>query len=948
GKQANDPRAIESSAATLAGAGMYDEAIQFLREALPDGGDWRAKYLLAVMLEQDGREGEALSIFLDLQKAEGDLPGIKSNPRGGPNYMSQYPEETRGLMQLTMFAHSAYSHQNDRNRGGSMYGGGMAMTGPFVLPENAESVRGMSRAHLCKLAKKGGAQVLARITAAGVPNVEFVNDFVAASSNPNGPDYASLLKTYPSEPGLLEMVLMYSDYGPGRNGKLDPETVRKILDGPQKLTPETRFRAAMLFTKDAKDDDPAWEKMLAAAKECVTHKDPKIRVSIINQLIYQIAADSSPVPALHREKFKKIILEFATSPSETDAELKQLGPFVAGGAQLRLAALAVAGTREQWIDGFNEMVRQSRKNPVKGGAAAGQMQVGMFSARNRRGMWLQGGGQNPFQLPDENVFFLTTLPPGYNYLIPTKANGAQMGGRGMGVTELLKLIDRFESPLVRAWVAICSGDAAATEKALAVEPAKEEAVDFLTLRVSQAIKKKNFSEAYRLLEQIRTARAAERNLAGPLTLALVAVASEMKPEERAKIAESLATVLVQCRPVLGVDGMPALAAKAKEFGFDDLATRFQTVATGPMKGGSALGPAAIGAAPVSGSSRSTSGTTASFERVLKLSSEKKHEAAAREMLLIIRQGKSNPYNSHNLDQSLSKLNAEVRAELLKIVHPGDSKSLTKRLEYADVCVMLGNKADALTTLTELAKERPGDDSIAAKMAFLLPPGNQALITETMTRAAASEDFVMQVYSIGQGLSNQENNQKTLEFFEAVTNWLEAAPPEALAKANLSWVGYLARQFYSTGNTDNLPDLMSELPKDIKDKAMSDRRIGVAKRLALAAFRHPSIAEEGFRLLSGTKAWSLPPDELDAKAREALAALRMESSDRYERDFFTLVLGTGGGGSSGDNLDQFSSVRWLTGRLATASSPDTILPPDYLKDLQARNPKVAEMASALVR
>jgi hypothetical protein len=749
---------------------------------------------------------------------------------------------------------------------------------------------------------------------------------------------------------LLEMVLMYSGYGSGRSNKPDPETVRKILDGSQKLAPETRFRAAVLFTMEAKDDDPAWEKMLAAAEECVTHKDPKVRMSIISQLVYQVAAESSPFPAVHREKLKKIILGFATSPPETDEELKQLGPLAVAGqmAQIRLGALAVAGTREQWIDGFNEMVRQSRKEPAKGVPGANQMQAQMFSSMFRRGMRYYNAGSNPFQLPNENAFPLTSLPPNYNYLIRAKANEGQMGGTGMDAAELLKSIDRFESPLARAWVAICAGDAAAMEKALAVEPSKEEAADFLALRASQAIKKKNFSEAYRLLEQLRTARAMERNMAGQMALVMVAVASELKPEERAKIAESLTSVLVQCRPVLGVDGMPALAAKAKDFGFDELAARFQTVAAGSVKGGSALGPAAIGAAPVSGSSRSSSGPTASFERVMKLSLEKKNEAAAREMLVLIRQDKSSPYNSHSLNQYLPKLNAEVRAELLKIVHPGDSKSLTKRLEYADICVALGNKADALTTFTELSKERPADDSIAAKMAFLLPPGNQALITETMTRAAASDEFVMQAYSIGQGLSNQENNEKTLEFFETVTSWLESAPPESLTKANLSWVGYLARQFFSTGNTENLPDLMTELPKEIKDKTMSDRRLGVAKRLALAALRHPSLAEEGFRLLSGAKAWSLPPEELDAKAREALAMLRVESSDRIQRDYFSLVFNNSGSSSSGDNLDQFSSVRWLSGRLATGISPDAILPPDYLKELQAKNPKVAEIVPSLVR
>ncbi len=935
GKQANDPRSIESSAATLAGAGMYEEAIRYLRESLPDGGDWRCRYLLAVMLEQDGREAEALPIFLALQQANGDLTGIPVNPQNQRNYIKNYPEDVRTLLTLMSSVQTAYAHQNQQQ---SYRYPGATMTGPFALPQDTEEVHRMAMVHICKLAKKsgdGGTQIQAQIRAAGVTNAAFMADFVD-SSGAGQPDFPKLLQAHPEEPGLLGMVMMYNSYNSSGSG-INVALLKMALEKQPHLSPLTRFQAAVILAKDAKADDPTWAQILTAAGQCLESKDSDMVMKTAYQLVQIIADEKSAMPETQREALKKIVLELIAKAPVDDEKLDQF----------RLYGLAVAGTREQWIDALNSMVKRFRKQPNGASGMSSQLQARMSYGRMRGyNPWMNG--ETPFALPTFENLSYTSLPSIYLYQIrPASETQGNGGYGGIDPKDLRTYLDRIESPVLRAWVMLRAGDQAAAAKLLSVTPPKEEAGDFALLRTYQAVQGKKFSEAYSLLDQSRAARASDQNYTTWLNTTLIALASEMKPEERAKIADSLRTVLVQCRQVLGLQGAPVLAAKATELGFEDLAKRFQAPAISKT-GGSPLGPAGFGQAS-SSSSSSSSRTNGTMERVIKLSSEKKYDAAAREALLIFRQAKSNRGNSsYEIRELLTKLSEDVRKELVKITDPGESKSLTKRLEYADICTAVGKNEQALATLELLIVERPDDASVAAKMAFLLPSAQRGRVKKLMSRSAASEDFVMLAYERGQALSNREDNKETLEYFETVTGWLESATPEDLAKANLSWAAYLAKEFYSTQNTNALPDLFSESKEKVKDQETANRRLAIARRLALAMLRYPTLSEEGFRLYSGAKAWKTTPEELDAKAREALAVAKIETAQTQysNQSFFTLILGNGGSSSSGDDLGSYSSVGWLTARLAKAKTPNEILPPAYLKELVERNPKVGGLVSAM--
>jgi len=939
GKNARDPRAIELTVATLAGAGMYEEAINFLRESIPNGGDWRSQYLLAVMLEHDGRESEALPIFVSLQKADGDLPGVKPNPNGSSRYIDHYPGESRQLMRLMMASQMAYLHLRDPRRGG-MYFGGSATTGPFSLPEDAATARLMALTHLGKLAEKGGPEMQAQLLAAGINRLGFVSDFLAASNAENGrPNYLPLLKKYPQEPGLLDLTLMFPGNGGADAPGADVETLRKVLENSGKANPSLKFRIWMMIVHQNNDDDAAWTSLLDSAQECLASKDPKVFAAVASQMIYQMATPQRQLPEKHRESVKKLILGFATTPNENDDPKFHM-------EQVRLSGLAVAGTREQWIDAFNAMVKSSRAKPANAASTNPYQMQGRGYGMS--GYHRYGDGQNPFILPTLNTVWLSSLPGGYQYQIRPKndQNAGHYGGNGFDAGELVKFIDRFESPLVRAWVAICANDAAATEKALSVTPPKEEAADFVALRAYQAVANKNYPEAYQLLDRLKSLRAAERAYASSLSLAMVAVATEMKSEQREKISESLKAVLVQCRQLLGNEGAPILAAQAKQLGYEDLAKRFQVVGTGPNTP-STLGPAGFARTPTrsSSSSRSSrSSGSASVERMMKLSSDKKYGAAARDALTMIRQAKSNRHGgSNSTSEWLTKLPTEVRDELTKLVDPGDSKSLTKRLEYAEVSALLGNKQQALATFESLAKERPGDTTLAMKMVFLLPSNQPEKAVELMTLAAQSQEFPDEVASkintLYQG--DRNNHSQAIEFYEIISAWLEQAAPEALEKINLTWVSFHGKNFLER----NPLNLLHKLPEKAGETPHFERRVAVAKRLALAMVKHSMTAEEGFRLLKASHAWELTPEELDAKARETVARLKLDDGiRRHNAQFFTWV--HGGGSSSEEDLAAHSSIGWLTERMAKTKSSDEILPPGYLIDLNAKNPEIGNLVSAL--
>ncbi|OYV03667.1 MAG: hypothetical protein CFE26_20945, partial [Verrucomicrobiales bacterium VVV1] len=382
GKAGFDPRSAESAASSLAGTKLYDEAISLLRSELPNGGDWRSRYLLAMLLEEDGREVEALPIFLSLLQAQGEIPTLLPPVQRGPNQPDPTSKEVAAIQELIQSSQAAYAHRNGNQGYGRMRYSGMAVsqTGPFNLPDKVEEVRQLSLIHLCSLSKKKSGEVdesiRAQIKASGIENAAFVTDLIAATQDEERQDLMKLLETHPDQPGLYEVLMSYGGMYGGNSGMGDKVT-RRVLEHPEKLSPMARFMAwaSLTTTRElespdpfaaaqpsapntAKPEDPVWTSMLEAAKAGIEEKSGQSSRMIAWRLMNQLQAEAKEggFPEIHRAAAKKLLLDAQAKYDKEHPEDAHNG--------YSLTVLVVAGTPEAWLEELNATIRETRKKPA--------------------------------------------------------------------------------------------------------------------------------------------------------------------------------------------------------------------------------------------------------------------------------------------------------------------------------------------------------------------------------------------------------------------------------------------------------------------------------------------------------------------------------------------------------------------------------------------------------
>jgi tetratricopeptide (TPR) repeat protein len=979
GKAGFDPRSAESAASSLAATKLYDEAISLLRSELPNGGDWRSRYLLAVLLEEDGREAEALPIFLSLLQAQGEIPTLLPPAPRGSNQPDPTSKEVAAIQALIASSQAAYAHRNGNQGYGRMRFSGMAVsqTGPFNLPDHVEEVRQLSLIHLCSLSKKKSGEVdesiRAQIKASGIENAAFVTDLIAATQDEERQDLMKLLETHPDQTGLYEVLMSYGGMY-GGNGGLNEKITRRVLEHPEKLSPVARFSAwASLTTtgrqedqdpfdsgrpapKTAKPEDPAWTSMLEAAKAGIEEKNGQTSRMIAWQLMTQLQAEAKDggFPEIHRAAAKKLLLDAQARYDKEHPEDAHNG--------YSLTVLAVAGPPEAWLEELNATIREMRKKPAmsQGGGRSRFGQILRYASMS--GMYsMRMSGYNPwnsygdlFTLPTLETLPTRSIPDEVLSVFNVNADNPRSSKPPIKIEDLLKTPEKIESTYLRAWLAAKAGNKEAVAKALAATPVNEELCDFELLRAAMLIEEKKFPEAFAALQKARSASGSDRELSGSINVSLIAVAGAMSPQQRSAVAADLQATFLQSRQMFGQQGASVLAMQAGKLGLEELAKRIDPVGPASQQKamGSATGPAAIAAALGGSSSSSSSGSP---EKISKFVGEKKYEAAAREVLQNIRaQGaQSSPYYFTNeLPELLSMLGKDGQAELLKQIDPGDSKSLVKRLEYVDVVQAMGKPELSLPVLEGLVKERPEDASISARLVFALPSDQMDRRVELMTKACKSDAFVFQAHQIAEKLDNEADTKAAMSFFEAITRWLEGSDEKALSGVNLTWVSYHSKEFFDGDYTTNLPSLLSTTEEPKEDKAAFEKFRSLSERLARAMIRHSSCAEEGFRLLCATKTLKIEPAEMDNLARKAVLSTATPAQEKDANlssrvEFFMLRL-PNGSGSSGENYAGSSSATWLIKRLKDVKSPAEILTPEFVTALKTRNLAAGELLESLSR
>lgn len=955
--KSGDPRAAEQTAAALAGANLYEEAIGFLREDLPDGGDWRSKYLLAVLLEEDGREREAVPVFLSLLQAVGEIESLKKNQPQSNQPVRPDPrsEKTRDLQELWQASRYAYIH---KQRERTYYGpGGSAMTGPFKLPETPQEVRDLAIFHLCKLTKTDDAALAGRVKDAGVGNFPFLRDFAAAAANERSPDFKKLLTAYPEETGLAELILSAGRMSGGGENGLSSAEARKLLETIKDLSPQIRLQGWIKVAAEEKpaDGDKAWDELLAAAREVLAAKtDGPMGYYTRYQLIplvtgAEAGGEGMPkLPAAKGEALKKELTATILAEKTEDPDL----------LNIRLASLAMMKMIPEWITAANQATAEFRKKPGTAGALRFYSRGGVFSqflqyARNSR----QFSGYDPFgsldvfQVPEISDYPLVSLHPYVSAMVvpadPPPARRRTYGfsyrESGIPAADLAKQSAAIASPVFRAWIALAAKDDAAAEKILATDPPPAETADFIVLRALRALKAGKNAEAFALLGTAPTG--SDRDFTAWVDVTRLAIAAKMTAPERTAAEGELNAVFTRCRQSFGPATAGLFAKHAEKLDLADLAKRLAP----PIAPGKAAalsgGPAGFRGSSRSGSQPQAAG---SIDKVKNFTTEKKHAAAAREAMLVLKQMRSGNYNGSSSDEAKipAILGEDGCAEVLKLVEPGASNSLVKCLEYADVCRQLGMPEKALPVMERLLAERPDNAAIAARVVFFLPPERAAERAALMTRAARDESFTDIATVAAKHLHNAvKDPAKVIGFYESLTGWLEKVDPAALEGANLSWINYYGKEFFDSMRNVGFSDLGNE--EEVKKSAtdpVKQRRVEIAKRLATAMTRIPATAEAGFRLLSHSKAWALAPEEADQLARAVIASAGI--FNEYGLNNVFMLRTSRGGSSSGDDLDEKSSVAWLLKRLDQGAPAATLFPADWIAAVTKTKPARGKILATL--
>ncbi len=907
GKGGSDPRSVEGAVKTLIAGGSFEDAIRYVREILPDGGDWRSRYLLAALLEKDGRESEAQPIFLSLLNSEGEIPSLKS--ASTQDLSERYPKEVRDLIRLITSVQAAFMNRpslsNPRARGTEI-----------ALPDSVEEVRSLSMVRLSLLAGKSGAGgaggLIAQMKAQGVSNPEFLMALID-SSKEGRPDLKSLLEKFPSSPGLLELAVMYSDLD------LDKKLVSRLIEEKRSLSPYAMFLARMRLVEGEPAESPAWPSFLEAAKAACRGGELEMRIYVLSVLTRMLGG--TEVPEVHRVALKKLALGFFDSATpQPDVSAEAL-------AYYRLATAATVGEASDWLETTNAALRLPRTNA-------------------RQAASLSSIDPEEMGVPKFESLPLQSLPAWLPRLLASGAERLPGSNSVKVVAELFKVRDKIESPLLRAWLAMSVKDDAATREALAVEAPAAEAGDFQLLRAMQAIKDSKPMDAFTILDKQRLAGNRDPSFNAWLLSSMLAVAETIPAAERAPLAETFKAFLLQYRVIAGPKGGESLALIATKLGLGEFSTRLN-----PPVAKSSSGPRTVRSRTSSG------GSTSPLDRLTKLVLENKPEAAALEAQQLLKAARSSSgYSDSSPKKIVALLSPPVREALLKLVAPGDSKSLVKRLDYVDVCLNLGRRDLALETLQALAIERPEDPEIACRLAFNLPAEKKAEQRALLTRAAASREFAASASEAAEAVEDGDDTAAFLSFFDSITGWLETADASVIQGPNLGWVSQHARRFFDPGYSHSLPSLLGRgrvMMDRNTNKGNVDRRNGIARRLAEAMLRHPDLAEEGFQLLCASNAWQFGPFELDAQARRALLAAIQppvggsgapNSPGGLSQNNISWLIGSMGGNVS---LENYGSLQWIVNRLSQVQDPADILPSAYLEELRQANPPTGALITSMV-
>ena len=194
-----------------------------------------------------------------------------------------------------------------------------------------------------------------------------------------------------------------------------------------------------------------------------------------------------------------------------------------------LHVLSFAGTAETWLTELNAVIRESKQPAAR--VSQGSIPRAPVASLPRNTVISRRVGTSDFSPPTLETLPFGSIPPQVLGQLAAIGDGERQD-RAFSVEDLLPRLEQIESPVVRAWLAVKSGNRDAIDATLAVVPPPDGAVDFELLRAFDFLRSGRAADALAPLVRAGAAAGSNHELVAAINRILIAAAGLMTPQER--------------------------------------------------------------------------------------------------------------------------------------------------------------------------------------------------------------------------------------------------------------------------------------------------------------------------------------------------------------------------------------------------------------------------------
>ncbi len=912
GERASDPRFIESAANSIASAGMLSEAIQYIEESLPPNSDWRARYFLADLLQKDGREAEAVTILISLMDAKDEIQGLTPNSNFQRIQENNDSQEYYYYNLINIVSQEVYNHKN-HSRSSSRQ--------QSILPSSLVELRFRAQILLAFISNLGNQAIKEKIATANIKELNFISDIIACQTD-NGIDYIALLEKHPTHQHLIKMVIQQGRLTNPNTGvyytSQKAAAINKLLLESPTLSQELRTQIIINQLQTDPKNDEVWNQVFSLIEKANNTENSNLNYQVLYSLRNFITQQKEDIPSKHFPKIRELFLNSKNGNSN------------------EIEIYALLGEIETWTKAVNKIVAEHYRQ-ISQHLKAGNQEIPEQTIETTISQF----GFSP-QVPQIRSLPLTSIPIHYFQNISSENfDTSWSSSQGtIAAKDLLKHLDRIESPVLRAWIAILSTDQKAIQKTLSAKVSDLEANDIAILKIWLDIEAGRNPEACRGLVKLSNNKSFHNYHIHWAKTSFLAIVMDIPAEKRNEFLPTAREIIETYSPPsttissLRNSGHHSLLLQtSKRLGFEDLVVKFSPPANpqqikipkpkNPTKA-SIGNPAII----VSGRSRPPKPQQRALnpvERMQQLSSEGKHSAAALEFLNYAQTQKKQGYEFSYILSNI-KISEEVQKEIMSISDPGSNPSLSKRLNYAEICLAFKETDTALTILRALSAERPFDAMINAQLAFNLPEQEIDTAANLLKQCANSSSLYTILNNHSNQISRIRTNSTTFQYFSLITKFLEISDPDKFETQAFNEINNQINYFINGNNLTSIPSLIrpSNTPQKENEEILKHREI--AHKLTTAMLRHPLLAESGFQYMRAAK-WIEDPNKIDELARRIILLEIQQTSLRRHNS---------------RNLLEYSSANWICDRLKKSKTINEVIPADFLTSVEESDPILATL------